>query len=309
MTHLKQVGLDLSAAEMADVLWLILEIRKCGSTSSDLENSIEPVRPDVEIIEQTVAEGEPISPSTQGLPSVPVVMDQPEEKAFEKQSGAALPIAIPAASALPQAMQISRSLRPLMRKVKSRSRQMLDEEATVEQIVDQKIWSPVMQAAPERWLELAIVVEETSVFEVWQDTIAEFQQLMERHGAFRDVRAWQLVSDVDGSARLFRRKLAGIDRSQPRKTGELLDPTGRRLILFVSDCTSVGWRSGAVPDLLEQWMKHNPVTVLQLLPGRFWDRSTLGWGYPVWLGATEPGILNDRLIVEGLPKKKSAEIS
>jgi formylglycine-generating enzyme required for sulfatase activity len=305
ITHLKQVGLDLSATEMADALWLLLEIREYESPSSASEDPIELSQPEAKIIEQIVVEGESMLPLRKELPSLPLVIGQPEEKVVAGKSGAAMPIAIPAASALPQAMQIGRSLRPLMRKVKSRNRQMFDEEATVVRIVDQEIWSPVMQPAPERWLELAIVVEETSVFEIWQDTIAEFQQLMERHGAFRDVRAWQLVSNVEGSVRLFRRKLGGIDRTQPREAGELLDPTGRRLIWFVSDCTSAGWRSGAVPDLLEKWMQYNPVTVLQLLPGRFWDRSTLGWGYPVWLGATEAGLLNDRLIVEGLPRKLS----
>jgi formylglycine-generating enzyme required for sulfatase activity len=308
MTHLKQVGLDLNATEMADALWLVLEIRKYGSTSASADPIPSQPGAEAEVIEQFVVDGEPVLPMM-SRPSIPVAIAQPEEKVAAGQSGTALPIAIPAASALPQAMQIARSLRPLMRKVKSRNRQMFDEEATVIRIVDQEIWSPVMQPAPERWLELAIVVEETSVFEVWQETIAEFQQLMERHGAFRDVRAWQWVSDGDGRARLFRRKLTGIDRSQPRQAGELLDPTGRRLIWFVSDCTSAGWRSGAVPDVLEQWMQHNPVTVLQLLPGRFWDRSTLGWGYPVWLGATEPGLLNDRLIVEGLPKRSWREFA
>jgi formylglycine-generating enzyme required for sulfatase activity len=311
MIHLKQVGLDLSAAEMADALWLTLEISKRSSysaVSAPLSESDQiDDMPDVRAVEPIESLSIAPQPSSASLVTEPPEARESEEQGSEPL-GSAMPIAIPAASALSQAMQISRSLRPLMRKVKSYCRQMLDEEATVAQIVDQGIQSPVMQAAPERWLELAIVVEETSVFEVWQDTVAEFQQLMERHGAFRDVRAWQLVSNIEGGARLFRRKISGIDRSQPRKPGELTDPMGRRLVLFVSDCTSVGWRSGQVPDLLEQWMKHNPVTILQLLPGRFWERSALGWGDSVWLGATEPGMLNDRLLVEGLPKKRRRSI-
>ncbi|MCU0567217.1 MAG: formylglycine-generating enzyme family protein [Oculatellaceae cyanobacterium Prado106] len=310
ITHLRQVGLDLNALEMADVLWLLLEKSKYTASGDESEEVQEENREDDR--QELPGRESGVSSAASAQPAASVVLEPPSEadetdSAAQAQAGTALPIAIPAASALPQAMQIARSLRPLMRKVKSRSRRMLDEEATVVRIVDERIWSPVMEPAPERWLELAIVVEETSLLEVWQETIAEFQQLMERHGAFRDVRSWQLVCDRDGSARLFRRKLSGIDRSQPRQPGELLDPSGRRLIWLVSDCTSAGWRSGRVLELLGQWMEQNPVTLVQLLPGRLWERSTLGWGDAVWLGATEPGVLNDRLMVEGLPRKRHLE--
>ena len=307
----QEIKLDLNAEEIADILWLTLEIEKCSpSARSEILSTPKVSEPLKTVEPSALASDQPSleqpqdssQPST-SPPPAPLFSELPSGESEEKST--ALPIAIPAASALPRSLNLARSLRPLMRREKSRYRQVLDEEATVTQIVDEETWSPVMQPAPERWLELAIVVEETSLLDVWQETIVEVQHLMERHGAFRDVRAWQLVGTSGNAVQMFRRKGAVVDRSQSRNPRELLDPTGRRLILFVSDCTSVGWASGRVPRLLAEWMSRNPVTVLQLLPERFWDRSALGLGDSVWLGSTLPGLLNDRLTVDGLPKRRS----
>jgi formylglycine-generating enzyme required for sulfatase activity len=304
--------LDLSASELADVLWLMLEKAKRGGDSALSADLDEPAADDestIEVVDGGVSEL--ITPSRLMAPAVPLALDRPGSSSTES-SGSALPISLPAPSVLPQARQIARSLRPLMRRYKSRRFQVMDEAATVIRIVDEKNFSPVMVAALERWLELAIVAEETTIFEVWRETIAAFQGLME-HLGFRDVRAWQLIADGDGSKRdgprLFRRRRSGIDLAQPRRPRELRDPEGRRLILFMSDGTSKGWRSGDVPRLLADWTVQNPVTLVQLLPGRLWERTTLGWGHAVWLGATEPGEMNGRLIVEGLPRRRDAEES
>jgi len=307
----QEIKLDLNAEEIADILWLTLEIEKCSPSARSEILSTPKVSEPLKTVEPSALTSDQPSleqpqdssqPST-SPPPAPLFSELPSDQSEEKLT--ALPIAIPAASALPRSLNLARSLRPLMRKEKSRYRQILDEEATVTQIVDEEIWSPVMQPAPERWLELAIMVEETNLLDVWQETIVEVQHLMERHGAFRDVRAWQLVCTSGNVVQMFRRKGAVVDRSQARNPRELLDPTGRRLILFVSDCTSVGWASGRVPRLLAEWMSRSPVTVLQLLPERFWGRSALGLGDSVWLGSTLPGLLNDRLTVDGLPKRRS----
>jgi formylglycine-generating enzyme required for sulfatase activity len=222
-----------------------------------------------------------------------------------------LPVNIPEAIALRNRREISKSLRPLMRKVASRLRQELDEEATVAQIAETQVqiigigrdqkqwfWSPVVRPEPERWLELAIVIEVTSLLDVWQDTIAEFQQLMERHGAFRDVRTWHLRPDTDGNLQLYLKTRSKLN-SKPRSPKELRDSGGRRLILLLSDCTSTAWRSGKIPDLLAHWARFNPVTIVQLLPEPYWDRSALALGLPVAFKSRIPGALSRNWQMEG----------
>ncbi len=299
---LNGIPFDLNAEEIANLLWLTLEINKNSSPVASKESAEQSRSTIADPSEIPSVVETPIRPSLPTVPQVPLVAERPQS---DSKSTSALPISVPDAPALPRTLELSRSLRPLMRKVKSHYAQILDEDATIQQIADEKIWSPVMQSAPERWLELAIVVEETNLLEVWQKTIVEFQALMERHGTFRDVRTWQLVNSSEGKMQLFRRKAAVVDRAQPRHPKELLDPTGRRLILFVSDCTSVGWKLGRVGALLQEWMRQNPVTVLQLLPERFWERSALGLGEFVWLGAESPGGRTDQFTIEGfsnLPK-------
>ena len=79
-----------------------------------------------------------------------------------------------------------------MRKIPSPTQVLLDEEATAVRKAEQGVVSPVLVPAPERWFDLAIVVEDSPSLGIWEDTIKELQALVERQGAFRQVRTWLL---------------------------------------------------------------------------------------------------------------------
>jgi formylglycine-generating enzyme required for sulfatase activity len=308
IAHLKallsdRVGLELSPIELAEILWLALQQGEIEPDESETPALQTPIEQNQEV--------EPVSdPIRSNSESAAVVTEPPkpleEEEAEESEprsQESALPVKIPESVALRNRQAIARSIRPLMRKVASKQRRSIDEEATAIQIAETQTWSPVVQPDPERWLELAIVIEVTNLLEVWRDTIAEFQQLMERHGAFRTVRTWQLKPNEDGEPQLFLQTVAGL-RSRARSPRELLDSAGRRLILLLSDCTSRAWRSGKIPELLELWSQENPVTIVQLLPESYWERSALSAGYPVGLKSRLPGALSRDWSIEGLSARQ-----
>ncbi len=81
-----------------------------------------------------------------------------------------------------------------MRHVPSFHRIVLDEAATAQQITQTDIWMPVLQPVSVPWLEVAVVVERSSSMYLWQQTVQELCLLLERQGAFRDVRLWHLDS-------------------------------------------------------------------------------------------------------------------
>jgi formylglycine-generating enzyme required for sulfatase activity len=308
IAHLKallrdRAGLELSPIELAEILWLALQQGEIERDESETPALQVPIDENREV--ETVSE--PIRSNSE---SAAVVTEPPktaEEEGVEesepRSQASALPVKIPESVALRNRQAIARSIRPLMRKVASKQRRSIDEEATAIQIAETQTWSPVVQPDPERWLELAIVIEVTNLLEVWRDTIAEFQQLMERHGAFRTVRTWQLKPNENGEPQLFLQTAAGL-RSRARSPRELLDSAGRRLILLLSDCTSRAWRSGKIPELLELWAQENPVTIVQLLPESYWERSALLAGYPVALKSRLPGALSRDWSIEGLSARQ-----
>ncbi|WP_287452974.1 formylglycine-generating enzyme family protein [Leptolyngbya sp. UWPOB_LEPTO1] len=308
IAHLKallsdRAGLELSPIELAEILWLALQ-----------QGEIEPDESETPALQTPIEENQEIETSSDPIrsnsESAAVVTELPKpleaeevEESEPRSQESALPVKIPESVALRNRQAIARSIRPLMRKVASKQRRSIDEEATAIQIAETQTWSPVVQPDPERWLELAIVIEVTNLLEVWRDTIAEFQQLMERHGAFRTVRTWQLKPNEDGEPQLFLQTAAGL-RSRARSPRELLDSAGRRLILLLSDCTSRAWRSGKIPELLELWAQENPVTIVQLLPESYWERSALSAGYPVGLKSRLPGALSRDWSIEGLSARQ-----
>jgi WD40 repeat protein/glycosyltransferase involved in cell wall biosynthesis len=212
----------------------------------------------------------------------------------------------PGLPALPEAIEITLALRPLLRRVPVRGMQVLDEEETVKRIVEERICFPVFAQGRSRWAELALVVDGSPSMDVWEPTIAELRRLLEWHGAFRDVRIWRL--DTTSSTRkpnMWSGSRFGA-RGEERSAAELQDPGGRRLILLVSDCVAPGWRGGRLAEVLRDWGRRGPLALLQALPPRMWPQGPLGLP-ALKLSSTRPGVPNSQLRVETLRRESGAD--
>ncbi|NEP35179.1 formylglycine-generating enzyme family protein [Moorena sp. SIO3B2] len=322
---LEQAGFDLTAREIAEILWLAIHLdepiqeseesqqplpqqqsqsstvsqdqsqqsqqpSQASTVSQDQSQQPRNQTPDI----QTDTQESPLPEVTKPGADVYLPSSKPNKT---KESREAIPIKVPAAVALRNSLALGRALRPLMRKVPSAIETILDQEATVYQIAESKIWLPVLKPASERWLELALVVEKTSSTAVWKQTIIELQNLVKHHGAFRDVRTWELRI-TETKVNLFPQTSTGCYSSTPHPPQVLIDPKKQRLILLVSDCISVAWRRQLIHPVLELWGRNGLLTILQLLPERLWERTALGSETPVQLHSLSPGVVNSQFIVK-----------
>ncbi|MEU4445361.1 FxSxx-COOH system tetratricopeptide repeat protein [Actinosynnema sp. NPDC050801] len=200
----------------------------------------------------------------------------------------------PTVPALPERLGISRALRPLGRRQPSPRRKALDEEATAVRAARDGLWLPEWRAAPWRRFEVALVVDTTVAAELWRQTVREFRVLLERQGAFRDVRTYELDSSP-AAARDVGLRSEGGARHEWRY---LVEPTGNRIVLVLTDTIGRAWHSGAVGHVLHEWGRSMPVAVVQTLAQRLWS-----WGglptRRMRLSAPSPGVPNRRLRIAG----------
>ena len=288
--------------DIADALWLTTLIGSDEITAVlDQESS------DTTDMDEKDGESE-----DQPLPSVsvypPKKNDKSETDEYEMPA-TGLPLTIQAAPALPNALGVGRALRPLMRKVSSRTRQALDELATVDRVAEEDIWLPVMQPAKERWLNLELVIEATSYSFVWKPTLIELQKVLEQQGAFRNVRTWWVREDETGKPALTPKTRQGFPleagiASSHRSPYELIEASGRTLVLYVSDCRSRLWQKGIIHDWLRLWSLHGPTTVAQLLPERLWGLTELKAGFKIQIQSLSPGAANHQLRLYNSPTRR-----
>lgn len=291
--------LGLSDEDIADSLWLALQMGV--ENTQPREELPEPQTEIKTIIEDTNIGIDPVADSSINI--YPPSPDLLPEKAENEAKIEGLAFQAPAAPALPNKLQISRTLRPLMRKVPSYFRRILDVEATVNRIVDaliaeQENWIPVTKPQRERWLNLELVVEENRSSFIWQETISELSQILENYGIFHTVRSWSLSSNPQGNLQLFTRTRRNPKKSYQYSYRELYQSNGRGLILLVSDCVSPVWRQEAIYQWLKKWSKQSPTAIMQLFPERLWLSSELGLGYKVKLSSISPGVPNSKLICQ-----------
>lgn len=303
---LRAAGLEPTWVDVVDAIWLAAQIGDDGSPPSPgrRDGGGEPVR--APVAETAARPAEPAPPAPEPVPAVArseetATLRMPDTPAAPAPR-AGLVFRTPAAAALPGALGIARALRPFMRRAPSAHTRVLDEEATAERTADGGIYAPVLRPAPSRWLELAVVVDQSPTMAVWTRTVAELRWLLERQGAFRDVRTWLL--DTDGGDRMPALRtgvVSAAGRPRPSHPRELVDLAGRRLILVVSDCVAPAWSTGAVADLLARWGRTGPVALVHLLPQRLW-RYTEITTEPVELHAPYRAAPNAKLQVGGLPE-------
>ncbi|HEY9627356.1 MAG TPA: formylglycine-generating enzyme family protein [Coleofasciculaceae cyanobacterium] len=294
----------LNEEDIADAIWLALKMGLGEVANSEDEGAANAQldRPSSTVTVKT-DDFETANPLP---PPVPAYM--PETRSKEATATPpvesleqGLPIQVRAAPALQDARSIARSLRPLRRKTPSLTQCILDEVETVNRIAERDVWVPVLKPAPERWLDLELVIESSQFGFIWKSTLDEFQQILERQGAFRNVRTWRVEGVDAGQFYLVPKKQTLAEQSQFRSPKELIDPSGRRLVLYVSDCRSPIWQQGKIHDWLKLWSQHQPTAIVQLLPERLWDQSELDVGLGIQVSALIPGVPNHKLVVkEGL---------
>ncbi|HEX3791699.1 MAG TPA: FxSxx-COOH system tetratricopeptide repeat protein [Pseudonocardiaceae bacterium] len=171
---------------------------------------------------------------------------------------------------------IIRALRPLHRKTLSGRPEdlVLDEEATAERAVQDGLWFPELKQVSERWLDLTLVIDASPSTALWRSTIVEFEDVLNQLGTFRTIQRRLLDSQwpEDGSAPvpILRTGFHGAPTSGP---AELLDPSGRRVVLVLTDGVSDHWREPTFTAALAQWGRLMPTALVQLLPQRLWRRN------------------------------------
>jgi predicted Rossmann-fold nucleotide-binding protein len=296
--------MNLTVREILDVLWLCSRLPPRQSKPSidevivdDRETAQFPIPkkkpPEEERKPPTPAPSPGGTSSMTARPQTP----NPSVSLFAKtevsDSGMpAAPLKAPGKRALPNTRMIARALRPLMKRVPSRTMIILDEEATAERSAEQGFFEPVMRPATTGWLDLALVVERAGSTRFWARSVEELRATLERHRAFRDVRAWNLVAEESGALALRTWSRQGR-RADPM---ELIEPNGRQMILLVTDCVSLSWSNGKMAAVLRQWSAHGPLSMFQLLPPKLWGRTALRHESLTMLRAITPAATSTALL-------------
>ncbi|GLV99661.1 SAV_2336 N-terminal domain-related protein [Streptomyces lavendulae] len=287
---LRAAGLDPSAGELADALWLAARTR----------SRARPVPAGQDRAPADPRERGAQPPGERPPPPPPPRREEPEaedpvrlyaagarygaedDPDAEIPVGGGVPVRVPGAAALPRILDIQRALRALQRhRPPGRPvRTVLDEAATAEASARAPgLVIPVLRPETRREATVRLVMDASPSMAVWQEMFEELRSVCERLGAFRDVQAHYLHRLADGTAAVGR----GPSPATALRSGdELRDPTGRALTMVVSDCTGPVWREGEAQRLLHRWAECTPCVIVQPLPQRLWSRS--------WL-PTERGVL------------------
>ncbi|MDX2389992.1 hypothetical protein NJL88_07905, partial [Streptomyces sp. DK15] len=292
---LRAAGLDPSAEELADALWLAARTRRPARSGPEAEAPTPPA-PTGPTPGPGAPDGaappapeppEPAPPEPEAEDPVGLYADGPGVPSdtaadAEVPVGDAVPVRVPGAAALPRILDIQRALRALQRhRPPGRpTRTVLDENATAEASARALgLVIPVFRPESRREATVRLVMDASPSMAVWQEMFEELRAVCERLGAFRDVQVHRLHRLADGTPAVGRGPAPGVGL---RSGDQLRDPTGRALTMVVSDCAGPLWREGEAQRLLYRWAQCTPCVVVQPLPQRLWGRS--------WL-PTERGVL------------------
>ena len=300
--------IDLSATEIADACWIAMIQHQFGveqpqrlqrdpsvatllptsTTTSSLSDTRQ---------ETTVNEPERSPPPSSGTGELVTKRSASDTRSETKT------LRVPTESALRDSLPFAQALRPLMQQRSIGQGVKLDEAATVHKIAEERVWQPVAKPRTENWLDLAIVVDESASMLIWRRTIQEITRFFKHYGVFRDVRLWGLMAQDDSqqeiSQQLYIRStpFSRIRSQDLRRPDSLLDPSGRRLLLIVTDCVHPLWQTPELLNVLKLWGSSSPMAIMQMMPEWLWRRTYLRQATLVSLQGKTAGSVNQALEV------------
>ncbi|MFJ4671365.1 SAV_2336 N-terminal domain-related protein [Kitasatospora purpeofusca] len=200
---------------------------------------------------------------------------RPENPGADEPSGHVIRVTQPAA--LDGGLALARALRPLRRAVDAPGRATLDEEATAEATAETGILLPAWRSAQQPRFSVDLLVDTGATMAVWHRLAGELSTLLERHGAFADVRCWALDTDrpVPTLAPFHRRRPGAPAAARADWSRPLNDPTDRRILLVLTDGVGPAWYGKELPKFLAAVAAARPAAALQVLPRRLWHRTAL----------------------------------
>ncbi|RRR68759.1 MAG: FHA domain-containing protein [Candidatus Viridilinea halotolerans] len=312
---------ELAAEDVADALYVALHAAPAPPPQPTAHVKVAPEEEeeaqggDQPPAQRTSSTHQPKSPETEEPPSKPTSPTKPPRNPdpvspSDKRGSAGLyatpltdsatadlSLRTPQASPLPGQAALARALRPLGLRVRSHHQMVLDENDTVRRIADTGLWLPMLRPLTEPRFKLVLVVDDTPSMLIWRQAVNSLARIVERQAALLDRRFYRLRF-ANGRAILlhgFTESANGVAR---RTDGELADPSGRTLILLVSDGVGRHWRDGSLADVLHTWTRQNHVAMLQVLPEALWARSALGsWTATRAIGG-QPGTPTSQLLFQ-----------
>ncbi|MFP1626649.1 SAV_2336 N-terminal domain-related protein [Streptomyces sp. 5K101] len=285
VARLREADLGPMAEEVADALWLA---RWVGPAHWSAPPADAPELPAGTSADPPAHEPPSTTPGPAGNAAAPpegrAGLRSPHTDGVGTAGGAdrrgGLPVRVPTAPTLPDALALQRALRPLQqfRSPSLPVRRVLDEQATAHNAAETGLTLPVLRPSRRREARAQLLMDVSSSTIVWEQTLDELREIFERAGAFREVRVLYLHEHADGSPGASTVLRPGPRRLRP--PAQFADPTGKQLTLLLSDCAGPMWRSGALHRLLHRWAAAGPVAVVQPLPQRMWRNTHL----PAWPG-------------------------
>lgn len=254
----------LTAEEIADAVWLAARIAAVEPAHQAPETPRERSTPPAAEAQEPAPVDSAPTPPPQPEPAVarhaPAPALLPEPPADEPRSThwtwSVLPDLPP---------NLPKALRPLNRLVPSLRDWEVDEEETAVRAAESRLWLPVPRPSPERPFEVVVVIDRGSSMRLWRRTTSAFATLLAHQGAFTDVRVVSVNTDE--------RNVESVE-TVPGVTctpEQLADPTGRRIIIVMSDCAGAAWRSGSMKSLMATWARTCHVALVHLLAHERWS--------------------------------------
>lgn len=303
VSAVREIDPDVTCDELADIVWLATHLpsRRRPADQDRTPPPPSPTRPPWSDAEPLPPPPTSSRPGTEELPAGRSWTGADTASlrlppAGLGDSGSGVNTRSPAVPAISNELDILRALLPLGRRVPSPSQTQPDEEETANWVAETGLWFPRVRPVRERWLDVALVVDDSASMAIWQRTLGELRTLLERTGAFRDIRVWHLDGDLRYGETL---SIAGVATELKSRRGpaELVDPTGRRLVIVATDCVGQAWSARSTGEALTIWASAGPTVILQLLPQRMWAGCAPEI-HQVRLRGVEPGLPNARLMVE-----------
>ena len=257
---LRDTGVDLSAKELVDALWLTQQMDWGG------------IGPD-----ETGATRAASRPAGTG----------PGRLRPGSKETAWTPLAPAERAPMPSSAAIVRALRPLTHRGPGRGGPPKVPEAELP-------FQVPVRPRREASFDLVLVVDDSASMEIWRPTIRQLAISLEFAGAFRSVSSWQVeTSGTDGKQP---RLHDGRNRARRDPVASIgLGRASHQMVLVVSDCAGPAWRSGSMARLLGSWAAVQPTAIVQVLPSRLWGLSALAPQRVIWAPTPETGAPNTRI--------------